>query len=311
MDQIGLSGNIDAAVARGFVTLSERFVVWLPRVAIALLVLALGVWLGRWISRVAARPFRAATPTVERFVERVVALGFAVLGFALALNVLGLGAFAAGILASGSVVAIVLGFAFQEIGTNLIAGVFLAFNRPFKVGDIIECDGFQGVVSALDLRTTHIRNFDGRDIFIPNAKIFTNTLVNYTVDDLRRKAFRVGVRYEDDAGAAMTLLQRAVMEVDGVLADPGPAAAIVGLGGSTVDLEVAYWVSMSHDPQTRAQIGADVMDRCRRTLLDHGYTVSANVTTAVELAGSGSPRPVRVSLGRDHDVELEGKAATS
>ena len=311
MDQIGPTDDIGAALERGYVSLAEQFVFWLPRVAIAVLVLALGVWLGRWVARAAARPFRAATPTVEKFVERVVALGFAVLGFALALNVLGLGAFAAGILASGSVVAIVLGFAFQEIGTNLIAGVFLAFNRPFKIGDIIECDGFQGVVSSLDLRTTHIRNFDGRDIFIPNAKIFTNTLVNYTVDDLRRKAFRVGIRYEDDAGAAMPLLQGAAMEVEGVLAEPAAAAAIVGLGGSTVDLEVAYWVSMDHDPQTRAQIGADVIDRCRRTLLDHGYTVSANVTTAVELGGSGSPRPVHVSLGRDHDSELEGKAATS
>lgn len=298
MDIDGTTRTVGAALERGLVGLTEQLVFWLPRVAIALIVVLVAIRVGRWAARLAARPFRSTTQTVQRFVERATELGIAVVGIALALNVLGLGAFAAGILASGSIVAIVLGFAFQEIGTNLIAGVFLAFNRPFKTGDIIACDGFQGEVRALDLRTTHIRNFDGRDIFIPNATIFTQTLVNYTIDDLRRRAFRVGIRYEDDAQAAMELLRSAVAGISGVLEEPAPSAAIVELSASTVDLEVAYWVSMNDSVRVRAQVGAAVMDACRRALVGGGYTISANVTTAVELAGSASPQPVRVNVER-------------
>lgn len=298
MDIDDTTRTVGAALQRGLVGLTEQLVFWLPRVAIAVIVILVAIRMGRWAARLASRPFGSTTPTVQRFVERATELGIGVVGIALALNVLGLGAFAAGILASGSIVAIVLGFAFQEIGKNLIAGVFLAFNRPFKTGDIIACDGFQGEVRALDLRTTHIRNFDGRDIFIPNATIFTQTLVNYTIDALRRRAFRVGIRYEDDAHAAMELLMAVVPGNQGVLAEPAPSAVIVELSPTTVDLEIAYWVSMEDSVRVRAQVRAAVMDACRRALLDAGYTLSPNVTTAVELAGSPSPQPVQVDVQR-------------
>lgn len=294
--------SFGAAIERGAAQLVEQLVFWLPKLAIALLIVLVALRLGRWLASAAARPFRTATPTLQLFIERAVSVGAGVLGFALALDVLGLGSFAAGVLASGSIVAIVLGFAFKEIGTNLIAGVFLAFDRPFKMGDIIECAGYEGYVQALDLRSTHIRNFDGRDIFIPNATIFTSVLVNYTVDDLRRRAFRIGIRYEDDALEAMRLLQHAATSVMGVLAEPAPTAAVVELTATTVELEVAYWVSMNDSPQERARIGALVMDACRRTLLEHGYTVSPNVTTAVELSGSASPEPVHVDLLRERSL---------
>src|SRR6056297_1216485 len=127
MDIDDTTRTIGAALERGLVGLTEQLFFWLPRVAIASIVIVVAIRLGRWAARLASRPFRSTTPTVHRFVERATELGIAVVGIALALNVLELGAFAAGILASGSIVAIVLGFAFQEIGKNLIAGVFLAF----------------------------------------------------------------------------------------------------------------------------------------------------------------------------------------
>lgn len=292
------SDTFSAAVERGLMSLTEQAVFWLPRVAVAAIIMIVAIWLGRRLSQVAGKPFRSATPTLQRFVERVTALAIVVVGIAFALGVLGLGAFAAGILASGSILAIVLGFAFQQIGTNLIAGVFLAFNRPFKVGDIIECDGFQGAVRSLDLRSTHIRNFDGRDIFIPNATIFTNTLINFTIDDLRRRAFSVGIRYEDDASEAMAVLRKAASDIPGVLTEPEPSVAITELAPSFVGLQVAYWVSMNDSVQVRASVGAEVMDRCRRALIENGFTVSANVTTAVELGGSPSEHAVQVELAR-------------
>tara|TARA_B110000046_G_scaffold47958_1_gene53064 strand:+ start:43216 stop:43455 length:240 start_codon:yes stop_codon:yes gene_type:complete len=68
-------------------------------------------------------------------------------------------------LAGAGVTAILLGFAFKDIGENLLAGIMLAFNRPFTIGNVIELDGFLVTGKALQLRSTHLRTFDGRDIY--------------------------------------------------------------------------------------------------------------------------------------------------
>ena len=93
----------------------------------------------------------------------------AFVGALLALKVMGFEGVAAGMLAGGGATAIVFGFAFRQIGENLLAGLFLVFSRPFRIGDLIQSGGLpEGTVEALDLRNTHIRTTDGRDIFIPN-----------------------------------------------------------------------------------------------------------------------------------------------
>jgi len=82
------------------------------------------------------------------------------------------------VLAGGGVTAIVLGFAFWEIGENLIAGVFLAFSRPFNIGDFINTEGFECRVQSIALRYTHLRADDGRDLFIPSSQLFSKSLIH-------------------------------------------------------------------------------------------------------------------------------------
>ena len=120
------------------------------------------------------------------------------LGAVVALNILGFGNIASGLIAGAGVSAIIFGFAFKDIGENFLAGILLAFSSPFEIGNIIEVDNKRGTVKDLNLRTTHIRNVEGKDIFIPNAIIVKSALVNYTKDGNLRLDFMIGIAPECD-----------------------------------------------------------------------------------------------------------------
>lgn len=288
--------NLATSLSAFLTTLGIDILTWAPRILLALLVMLLFLWLARWLERSAARLFqgRDLTASTQLFFQRITRLVAVLVGAAVALNLLGLGGLAAGLLASGSVVAIVLGLAFQQIGTNFLAGIFMVFNRPFKDGDFIEVSGFQGIVKEVDLRVTHIRNPDGRDIYIPNGIIYTSPVINYTLDDLRRYSFTVGVAYQDDAGAAIALLSDTIRQVPGVLQEPTVGGGIAELSAGWVTLQLYYWLSMDDDYVRRTNVGADVMNRCRAALLDGGYTVSANCTSNWVLSGDTTMEPVHV-----------------
>jgi len=226
------------------------------------------------------------------------------LGFAVALSVLGLDTALGGFLAGSGVAAVVLGFAFREIGENFLAGLFLAFSRPFNVGDYILSEALEGEVREIELRYTHIRTADGRDSYIPNAQIFNKPLINYTRDGLRRPTFTVGIDYADDAEKARDLLLAAIDQISETLKDPEPTVFVSKLAPQYVELEVTFWINTfefgesgqsSRIAQEEAlrRINSEVMNACRLALMDNGFTVSANVTTSVAL---DAPRELGVRL---------------
>ena len=180
--------------------------------------------------------------------------------------------------------AIVLGFAFREIGENLLAGLFLAFSRPFQLGDLIRSADLEGTVRNIDLRSTHVRTVDGRDIYIPNAQIFNRPLTNYTKDGLRRPAFTFGIDYRDDAEAARQAALAAVRGVEGVLAEPPVEVALSALGPNYVELEATFWISTFDQDTDIVRIRSRAMDATRRVLLAGGFTVSSEVTTPLAVS---------------------------
>ena len=268
-----------------------------PQVVAALLILAAAWLVGTVLRRLAGLLFRRArlTTTHTQFFRSLVFWVVLILGISLALNVLGVGFALSGFLAGGGVAAIVIGFAFKEIGENLLAGLFLAFSRPFEVNDFVHSEGLEGEVQAITLRYTHIRTADGRDIFIPNAQIFNKPLVNFTRDGLRRPTFRIGIDYRDNAGAACRLLAEAAGAIENVLADPAPRATIAAFREGYVEIEMTFWMNSFGTARSAAKqriaqerdlllIKSDVMEACRRTLADNGFTFSSEVSTAMTVA---------------------------
>jgi small conductance mechanosensitive channel len=162
-----------------------------PRLALALVVLVVGFLLARVAGRmVDALLARGELTQIQRGFFRLVAVRLAQLAtLAVILDVLGFRGVATWLAASGGIVAVILGFAFRQIGENFIAGVFLAYRSPFRVGDLIRSGSLEGVVRSIDLRATHIRTAEGMDIFIPNSKILNEPVVNFTLDGNLRAEF--------------------------------------------------------------------------------------------------------------------------
>ncbi|MFQ5526170.1 MAG: mechanosensitive ion channel family protein [Thermoanaerobaculia bacterium] len=256
-----------------------------PRAAIALLVLLVAIVVGRVLGTVVYR-WSARSDLTEisrRIIRRVASWSVIVAGLAMALGLVGLGTTAAGLLAGGGASAIVVGFAFRAIFENLLAGLFLAFQRPFQVDDYIQSSGFEGTVKEIDLRNTHIRASDGRDIFIPNAKVFSEPLVNFTADGLRRSKFTVGLEYGEDAAGACRLLHETLVSTPGVLSEPEPLVRLAGLDGTTVRLEGFYWANL-FDPETPLMpLQGEVQERVRSALRAAGHRLGAEVAQRVEV----------------------------
>jgi len=262
----------------------------LPRALAALAVFVTAWLLARWAGAALARALGGSrlSKTHLRFVSQVLRGAILLFGLLAAMNLVGLQGLATGVLASGGVTAVVLGFAFREIGENFLAGALLGFDRSFEVGDLVRVGEHEGEVKAIDLRTTQIRTPDGRDIFVPNSELVNSAVVNFTVDGLRRPSFRVGIDYHDDVPRAQQLITDAVAQIDDVQAEPAPRVLIAELSDGWVTLDVSLWVDTFKADFAIAKIRSDCMEATRATLLAHSYTVSSETTTNVELTTSPS-----------------------
>jgi len=267
----------------------------LPRLIAAVIAFGFSIILGRFLGNVIAKIIsRGNFKTTHRSFFRGLTQWLIVfLGIVVGLNVLGLKGLATGLVAGGGITAVVLGFAFREIGENLLAGFFLAFSRPFDIGDLIQSSEFQGTVKSIDLRSTHIRTADGCDIYIPSSEIFNKPLINFTKDGLRRISFKLGIDYADDSEKARKLLEKSASEAAHVLKDPAPGAIFSGLLSQYVELEVFFWIDTFEKGADLGSIRNEVIERCRRILFSEGFTVSANVTSNIAL---GNYQPFVVQL---------------
>lgn len=186
---------------------------------------------------------RMDDPLLAIFLSRVVKIALVLVAGLIALQILGLAGIATGLVTGASVSAIVIGFAFKDIGENFLAGIMLAFNRPFRVGDTVELDGHKGTVVALNLRNSRIKTFDGKDIFIPNASVVKNPVVNYTMDGFLRNDFVVGIDYGSDVNKAIEVILSTMKEIPGLLHDEKQSNAFVSnLGTSALEITVQYWL---------------------------------------------------------------------
>jgi len=129
-----------------------------------------------------------------------------------------------------------LGFGLQEIFGNLVAGIILLFERPIRVGDIVTVGGTTGMVTRIQMRGTTIREWDRRELIVPNKEFVTGQLTNWTLSDtLTRLTLNVGVAYGSDISKVKELLMEAIKKDRRVLKDPAPAVFFQQFGESSLD----------------------------------------------------------------------------
>ncbi|MBN1551321.1 mechanosensitive ion channel family protein [bacterium] len=150
-----------------------------------------------------------------------------------------------GILVAGGVAGIVIGFASQNIVSNLISGIFLMIERPIKIGNAVNIDGSAGIVEDIHILSTIIRTYDGLYVRIPNIKVFTTTLINYVANIARRIDYIIGIRYSDDAEKAVAVIKEVLTNNPFVLLNPAPIVFVESLGDNAVNIAIRFWAPAS------------------------------------------------------------------
>ncbi len=254
----------------------EGFLETLPRLGIALIVVFLA-WVVARVVRVVLRRLLEGhqTPSFRRVMSKLGSWLVLGLGILIAMAVAFPSVKPVDLLAGLGIFSVAVGFAFQDILENTLAGVLLLFRQPFESGDQIHVEGETGTVEAITIRETRLKTFDGQMVIIPNRDVYKSVITVQTHYDLRRVNFVVGVAYENDAAEARQVVVEALRSVDGVSADAGPEALVNQLNVSTVDIDARFW---TEPDQHNVRLVQDDAIRAVKAALDsHGIEMPADI----------------------------------
>lgn len=218
------------------------------------------------------------------FVGFMVAMVIAVPGFTPAKLV--------GALGIGSVA---IGFAFKDIFQNLLSGILLLLSEPFRIGDQIISGNYEGTVEDIKVRATTIKTYDGRQVVIPNAQLYTSVLTVNTAYARRRLEVSVGIGYEDSIDTAEQVILQALKTADSVSKLAEPSVIAVGFGDSSIDLKVRWFID--NGAQTNKVAST--------------HEVIKAIKSALDNAGVNIPFPIRtLDMSDDSVTKLVNKLTT-
>ncbi|SNC61655.1 Small-conductance mechanosensitive channel [Hymenobacter gelipurpurascens] len=256
----------------------QQFLVILPKLLVALVLLVAAVFLANRLSAFLGGRLRnrSADPLLGDFLASIGKWVMILVGLLLALNILGFSGIVTGLMSAAGVSAFIVGFAFKDIAENFLAGVILAFNRPFHINDTVQIKDLIGHVEALNLRTTLVRTFDGKHIFLPNSLVLKEPLINYTRDGNLRQEFLVSVELgetetPDSVIHIILNFLRSVPEVQ--QAPRTPYVNLEKATATTVDLRVYFWTDSEDYRRGVLQQKSRLMQQVKQELLGAGVGV--------------------------------------
>ncbi|NHE59905.1 mechanosensitive ion channel family protein [Cyclobacterium plantarum] len=247
---------------------------------IGLAVLLFFIYLSRWIKKIVRTRLNKRTEDslLAAFIAGSIRLLIMLFGITLVLRFLGLTGAVSGLLAGAGITAFIIGFALKDIGENFLAGILLAFKRPFKVGDIVEITGISGKILALNLRDTQIKTPDGKDVFLPNASIIKSPLINFTIDGYLSYGFTVGLGYGCDYQKAIALITQTMQQVPGVLTGKKkPVALVTEMGDNSLQVRVNYWVNTYDRKQPDVQVRSQAIIAVLKALEKEGVPLPGKI----------------------------------
>lgn len=162
------------------------------------------------------------------------------------------------LLTFGGLASLAIGLAFQDVLRNVLAGIWLLIERPFRIGDLIDVGDNSGVVQTITLRTTALRTGDGRLAILPNLTVFTGVVINSSAYGQRRYTVSLRIERDHDLEVAMRAARRE-LEATAQIAKEPPPTVQPQLDGEGISLHCSYWLDYrTHDVDA---IAADVARR--------------------------------------------------
>ena len=237
--------------------LSEKLESWveggitlLPNIVVAFFIaIAFGIFakvIGNVAGKIMRRTFesRQIASLLTSIIKSIVLIA----GIFIALDFVGLKGTVTSLLAGAGIVGLAIGFAFQDMTENFIAGVAMGIRKPFEIGDVIEAEGVFGNVKEINLRNTLVETFYGQLEVIPNKILFRNILTNYSYLGYRRIDVPVGISYADDIEEAAKVITDAMNEKDYVIKKEETAVYAESFGDSSINLLLWFWIRYPGEP---------------------------------------------------------------
>ncbi|NOS86419.1 MAG: mechanosensitive ion channel [Ignavibacteria bacterium] len=223
--------------------LTEKIIEYLPKLALALITLVVGLYLIKLFIKFLGRVMesRKVDESLRPFFKTLTSILLKVL---LLISVMGMiGIEMTSFIALIGAVGISLGMALSGSLQHFAGGVLLLIYKPFSKGDFIEAQGHKGIVKELQIFNTVLNTLDNKVVFIPNGPLSTGTIVNYTREPQRRIDSVFSISYGDDIEKAKSIIQNVIDSNPKILKDPEVVIGVKQLSASSVDIESRVWVN--------------------------------------------------------------------
>lgn len=242
----------------------DTAVAFAPKVGIAIVMALIG-WklanlLSKWLQRLLEN--KRVDPSLRPFLSSLLDAAFKVALVVTLINYLGIptASFVAVIGAAGLAVGLALSGTLQ----NFAGGVVLLIIRPFRVGDSIKAQSFEGKVKEIQIFQTILVTADNLTVFIPNGKLVNESILNFSTAGTRRVDLTFGIGYEDSIDQARAVLMDLISKDERILKTPAPSVVVQNLGDSTVDVQARFWVATND----HFRVACDMRERAKKTFDD-------------------------------------------
>ena len=213
------------------------------KILAAIVVLFLGRWVIKLIKKWMANGLmsRHGDATLHSFLSHLISV---LLYFFLIMAIVGiLGINTSSLVALLASAGLAVGMSLGGTLQNFAGGVLLIMFRPFKVGDFIAAQGYEGKVNEIQIFNTHILTVDNKEVILPNGALATGVLTNYSKQETRRVDWVFSIAYGDDYDKAKAVLGRLLADDQRILKEPVPFIELGNLNSSSVDITVRVWVN--------------------------------------------------------------------
>jgi len=213
------------------------------QLGLSLLILAITFAVGRTLQRSSMQSLikGRADVNLSALISKLIYIGVLIIGLLFVLAIWGI-QIVIPVTVLGAV-GVAFTFALQDVLKNIVAGIYLLVERPFRIGDTITVNSYTGTVEDIHMRVTKLRTANGERVLIPNALIFDSAVVNVTAYQRHRLTLEVTIPAAHFGGkqSEETLLQ-ALSAIPGILTEPGPVVTLTSVTDEQVTLQVSFWV---------------------------------------------------------------------
>lgn len=258
----------------------KTFILLLPNILIAAVLLALGFYIGKFIRRLAQKLIAKIShnATLIGLFSTTIYIAFLLIVIFMVLTILNLDKAVTTLLAGAGIIGLALAFAFQDIAANFMSGILISFRKPIKVGDIVEISGFMGKVAEVNLRDTVINTFTGPIVIIPNKDVFQNPITNYSRLNKRRFDLQIGVSYGDDLEKVKQVTLNAVKDIEDISKTQETTLFFTSFGDSSINFAVRMWID-SAELKLYKKVGSEAIMKIKKAYEENDIMIPYPIRT--------------------------------